>query len=376
MNKFILLLLAVTLFLACEEKESRSTSNLLENLSIQVDTIQVDVGEELFNPGGYYISDFNSDRSIGYFFYMENEVHEIDLDNMKLLNRFVYQEDGPDAIPKYPNSFQILPNREIFIGGYAQQGVFTLPGHSINSYKIIPENLNGIPNDAPYSLSNNIHISPDKSTIVGLAGIFGEPLEGMAVVDAEEMNAKIHPLPALDLTHNFQLVFRQGNGASAAGDFQRIQFINDQFIIYSGSTSDIYSYDWKTDSLKLISFPHELVPLKKSGKITNSVTSSESLVEGRRNLSKQITFGQLYYDDEKETYFRFAGMNAQYDDKGRFLRSDVYLFSYDKNWKLTGEKLVEELKNQPYSSFMKDGNIYIPTVQGENPAFVVYAINF
>ncbi|MBN7814339.1 DUF4221 family protein [Algoriphagus pacificus] len=376
MNKSILLLLAVTLFLACEEKESQSTSNLLENITFTADTVSIDVGDELFNPGSYQHMDITPDQSKGYFLYMEIEVHEIDLDNMKLLNRFVYQEDGPDAIPKYPNTFQALPNGEVFLGGFAQQAVFTVSGKNIASYKTTPENLDGIPNDAPYSLSNNILISPDKLTIVSLAGRFGEPLEGMAVINTAKMEAKILPLPALDLTTNYQLVLREGNGATAVGDFQRTQFLNNQFIVYSASTSDIYSYEWKTDSLQLISFPHQLVPLKKTGEISNSVDSREKLIAERRNLEKQINFGQFFYDPEKETYFRFANMNAEYDDTGRNKGSDVYLFSYDKSFNLTGEKLLEELDYQPNPRFMKDGKFYVYTVQGENPAFVRYSITY
>ena len=99
-------------------------------------------------------------------------------------------------------------------------------------------------------------------------------------------------------------------------------------------------------------------------------------MEGRRNLEKQINFGQFFYDPEKETYFRFANMNAEYDDTGRNIGSDVYLFSYDKSFNLTGEKLLEELDYQPNPRFMKDGKFYVYTVQGENPAFVRYSITY
>lgn len=364
---------------ACDEKGSSNNAtpeNLIENLTISVDTLVVDVGEELFNPGSYYVRDLSPDQSKAYFLYMENEVHEIDLDNMKLLNRFVFQEDGPDAIPKYPNSFQILPTNEIFLGGYAKSGVFKLSGENVANYKIQPENIDGIPNDAPYSISNNIHISPDKTTLVSTPNTFGESIEGLAIIQIQGMKAKILELPALELASKYQLVFRQGNSARAIGDFERIQVINNHFIIYSGATSDVYNYDWKSDTLHLLQFPHQLVPLSKTGELSASIDSYESLMAERKNLRKQVTFGPFYWNKEKEMYFRFADMNAQYDLDGREIGSDVYLFSYDKNWNLTGEKLVEELSNQPYSSFMKDGKIYIPTVQGENPAFVVYSITF
>ncbi|EAZ81743.1 DUF4221 domain-containing protein [Algoriphagus machipongonensis] len=367
------------LFAACSEKgnsENAESLNLLENLTFSVDTLVVDVGEEIFNPGAYYVNDLSSDQTKGYFLYMQNEIHEIDLENMKLLNRYVFQQDGPDAIPKYPNTFQILPDNEVFLGGYAQTGVFKISGENVANYKVRPENLDGIPNDAGYSMTNSLHISPDKSKMVSLPNIFGESIEGLAVINPEDMSAKILDLPALELTSKYQLVFREGNGATAIGDFDRIKFLNNQFIIYSGATSDIYRYDWKTDSLQLINFPHQLVPASKTGDISANIDSREALFAQRKTLKKLITFGEFFWDKEKEMYFRFADMNARYNDEGREIGSDVYLFSYDKDWKLTGEKLIKELDNQPYSAFMRDGKYYLKSVQGENPAFVVYSFDF
>ena len=378
MRKLIPALLLVA-FASCGEKsnsENSESENFLKNLTLSVDTVIVDVGDELFNPGAYYVRDLNSDQSKAYFLYMENEVHEIDLDNMKLLNRFSYQEDGPDAIPKYPNSFQILPDNELFLGGYAQTGVFKISGENVANYKIRPENLEGIPDDAGYSLTNSLTISPDKTTMVSLPSIFGEPIEGLAVINTADMSAKILELPALEITNNFQIVYREGNGATAIGDFDRIHYLNNQFIIFSGATSAIYSYNWKSDSLLLLNFPHKLVPVSKTGELSKSVDSREALMSERKNLNKQITFGNIFWDKEKEMYFRFADMNAQYNAEEKHIGSDVYLFSYDQNWNLTGEKLVKELDYQPYSAFMKNGKFYIRTVQGENPAFIQYTLNF
>ncbi len=365
---------------SCETKKNSETSsnatNSLENFSLSVDTVQVDVGEELFNPGNYYHQDFNTDLSKGYFFYPENEIHEIDLNSLKLVERHVFEEDGPDAIPDYLNYMQMLPNEEVFFANYSQTGIYKMTGEKVNGYKLQPENIDGIPNDAGYSLTNSIHICPDKSTILSLPNTFGEPIEGLAVINTNEMSAKILDLPALALSSNFQIVFREGNGAMASGDYQRIQFLNDKFLIYSGATAEIYSYDWKTDSLQLHSFPHQLVPLTKTGEVTKNMDSRESYRAAARELTKQISYGQFYWDETRQSYFRMGSMNYQYNDEGKFIKADIYLFSYDKELNLTGETEVDGLTTMPYGSFMKDGKLYRRWVQDENPAFVVYTFNF
>ncbi len=367
------------LFFACGEKGSSENTNatiILENFSLAADTVQVDVGEELFVPGSYYLKDFSKDRSTGYFFYPENEIHEIDLNSLKLVKRHVFAEDGPNDIPEYINYLQVLPNEEVFLANYAQTGVYKISGEKVNTYKVQPENIEGIPTDAAYSLSNSLHISPDKSTLLSLPNTFGEPIEGLAVIKTGEMSAKILDLPALELSSNFQIVFRQGNGASATGDYQRIQLVNDRFFISSGATAEIYTYDWKTDSLQLHSFPHQLVPLTKTGEITRNIESREAYQAASRALHKQITYGEFLWDESREMYFRFGDMNWQYNEEGRSIKADIYLFSYDKDLNLTGETQVDELERMPYGTFMKDGKLYMQWVQGENPAFIVYTFNF
>ena len=371
--------ICLIILVSCSEKgssEHTESLNSLDNLTFSVDTVIVDVGDELFNPGGYQSRDISPDQSKAYFLYMENEIHEIDMEDMRLLNRVGFKEDGPDAIPKYPNSFQILPGDEVFLGGYAQTGVFKISGENVATYKVRPENVEGIPNDAAYSLTDALCISPDKTTMVSLPKIYGEPIEGLAVINTSDMSAKILDLPALELTHNYQIVYREGNGTILTGDFQRIQLINDRFIIYSGSTAEAYSYDWKTDSLQLHSFPHQLVPLSKTGEVTTTPDSREAQREATRALRKQITYGEFMWDEKKEIYLRFGNMNERYNDQGNFVNSDVYLFSYDKDLNLTGETEVEELKFIPYSSLVKDGKLYINTVKGESPAFIVYTFDF
>lgn len=367
------------LLLSCDgrsgSKNSNTSANYLENFSFAVDTVVVDVGEELFVPGSYYLKDLSRDLSRGYFFYPENEIHEVDLNSFKLVKRHVFSEDGPDAIPHYLSYMQSLPDGEVFLANYAQMGVYKITGEKVTGYKLQPEEIEGIPDDAAYSLTNSVYISPDKSTIVSLPNTFGEPIEGLAVVNTGQMSAKILDLPALELTKNYQIVFRDGNSASATGDFQRIQFLNDKFLIYSGSTSEIYSYDWRTDSLRLHSFPHQLVPLSKTGEPITNPDSRESQREASRALKKQITYGEFMWDEKREIYLRFANMNWQYDDAGKFVNANIYLFSYDKELNLTGEIEVEELKFAPFGSFIKDGKLYSESVKGENPAFIVYTFD-
>lgn len=377
--KKLLPILVLVMIYACGKKgnsENSSPTNRLENFTLTADTLQIDVGDELFNPEAYYLKDLNADQSKVYFFYPENEIHEINLDNLKLVERHVFEVDGPNAIPDYLNYLQALPNEEVFLANYTQTGVYKLTGEKVTSNKLQPETIEGIPDDASYSLTNAIHISPEKSTILSLPNTFGEPIEGLAIINTQEMSAKILDLPALDLTKNFQIIFREGNGTIASGDYQRIQFLNDRFFIYSASTAEMYSYDWQTDSLQLHSFPHQLVPVSKSGKVTRNMDSRESYYAATRELTKQISFGEFLWDDTRETYFRFGEMNSQYNEEGRLVRSDIYLFSYTKEMKLTGETKVEEMKYRPYSSFMKNGKLYMRSVQDENPVFIVYTFNF
>jgi hypothetical protein len=369
----LLPILLLSILAACGEKnssEKAGSKNILENLTYSIDTLILNVGDEIFNPGAYYGRDLSEDLKTLYFFYEpEKEIHEYDLNELKLLRIYPLEADGPDAIPPYLNYFQALPKQEFFMADFAKAGIYSLEGKQILNLRIQLENIAGFDPEATFSLTNNIHLSPDKKKIISLPKNFDGPVEGLAVIDIETMNGTLQDIPELELTDKYNVTFKQGNGMTRSGDFHFLQLVNNQFFICSGATSDIYTYDWRTDSLRHHSFPHQLVAKSKTGDFPTEVDSHERRIEVMKEMRKQITFEDFYWDETRNLYFRLGSMGTEKD-------TEVFLFAYDSQLNLIGETKLEGMQRMIYQAFIRNGKLYSYYVVEENPALVQFTFDF
>jgi hypothetical protein len=87
-----------------------------------------------------------------------------------------------------------------------------------------------------------------------------------------------------------------------------------------------------------------------------------------------VNYKELFYDPTRQLYFRLVSQNGRYDVDNKRLRDDIWLQSFDL--KLTGEQLNKEITWKPINPFFKDAKLYGYTVLEEDPAFVVWKIDF
>lgn len=380
MQKRLLFIFGIGLLIsACsqEKKTDSGNSNLLENLTVTIDTLRVDVGEEVFIAGAYQKGQISPDGKRIYFEYSENqEIHEIDLDEMQLLARHPLAKDGPDRAPQYVEGFQLLPKNLVFMFAQNMAGIYGLDGKKLES---IPHQLSEIPGLEELdgiSYFPQIWISPDRAKLMAIPFKSNEWFLRLVVVDLTTQTGKLYELPALDITKDYQVRQEEKDMSITAGDNISTFFINDQLAIGSTSTADFYLFDWKTDSLTLVETNSQVLPKKKSGTIRNQVTTQEERWEISRQLGKMVNYRDLFYDPSRQLYFRLASQNARYDEEGRSLGLDTWLLSYDLNFKLTGEQLIKEIDKNLMNPFFKDGSLYSFTILEEDPGFVVMDFKF
>lgn len=352
------------------------TENQLENLQVSFDTLKVDVGEELVMSGAYYGFGISEDgHSIFFAEGQSTEVHQIDLKEMRLLRRIKFETDGPNQAPDFIEGFQVLPGEEFLLSNYGIQAIFNAEAERIQNLKVSSEEFEGIEEDLG-SLYSSLTVSPDKSKAFSLPAPFGGFTSGLAVLDLDNRTGKVLELPALELTKDFRVTFAQNNGMTISGDMIRMKKIKDRLVIYSGSTADLYLYDYRSDSLELVRFDHQLVANQKTGSFKTEVSSNEERVEVASQMRKQITFYDFHWDESRKQYFRFGAMENGISEAGVRLSPDVFLFSYDENFNLLGEVKVEELPNLFFNSFFYEGKLYNYLPVEEDPGFVVLSLYF
>ncbi|TFV95750.1 DUF4221 domain-containing protein [Algoriphagus kandeliae] len=385
MKKYISLL-SISLLFACsnanQEGENQSDSskpyseNQLENLQISLDTVRVDVGDEIINATAYYGFGLSEDNKTIYFADgMNTEVHAYNLPELKLERRIAFEKDGPNQAPSFINFFQVLPNGEFLLASYNIQAVFNDQAEKVLNIKALPEEYDGL-DESLSSLYGFIHVSPDKKLAISRPIEYRDASVGLAMMDIENKTGQMLPLPELEITKKFRSSFSQGGGTTTMGDNVTIQEVRNQLVIYSASTADIYIYDWNSKELKLIEFEHQLVPNQKSGDFPSEAGTREELMEIAQEIRSQVSFMGFLWDESRQQYFRFAVKQNGFLESGEPKKADWYLFSYDENFNLLGETKLDQLNNFFYQSFFYDGKIYNYLPVEEDPGFVIMTLNF
>ncbi|WP_297336726.1 DUF4221 family protein [Algoriphagus sp.] len=366
------------LLISCSESNEQSNSaNILSDFSLRIDSLVIDSGAEIFVPDMVYPQTLSADGNRIFSFYETDfEVFEFSIKEMKLLKRHPFEQEGPNGIKGWVSYFQALPGDELMIYDQVAPAIFTLDGQKVKNYDLDFAELIDFQSEDHFMVPNNLHLTPEKSHFLSLPMEFGKPVEGLAVIDIENKSGKVHKLPALDLTNEYQVVFRQGNSASFFGDGIRLQWLNGQFMVYSSSTADSYTYNHENDSLNLITFSHQLVENKKTGDFPNEVDSRERQQEVVNQIRKQITFGKFFWDETRNMYFRFATKNYQVSPDGSQRTADCYLFAYDENLNLIGETRVPEIKNTPFEGYFLDGQLYFYWPMGDQGGFIRFTFDF
>jgi hypothetical protein len=156
-----------------------------------------------------------------------------------------------------------------------------------------------------------------------------------------------------------------------------LRIIQDKLHITSSVTSDTYVYDYKKDSLRLVEFDHQLVPKKKTGDFeSNEFSDEKAFKEASEKLLSQVAFQELIWDDQRKQFFRFAYQRTIDAEGSWYNRAKVYLFVYDADLVLLGEKYLPELPNVPEFTFFKDRKLWSYVNVNDELGFAVMDFNF
>jgi hypothetical protein len=378
MNKLSLLLWLPLIF-SCggNNSEKAESGNILENLTVTLDTVRVDVGEELINVGNYEKFTLSPDADrIFYHYYGEFEIHEIDLDQMRLAKRQILEKDGPDRAPRDVQGFQWMPDDRFFMFNSGLAGIYDLNGKKIESIPTQLAEFSGLEELEGVNFFPQVWISPDRSKLMAMPFKYDQWMLKLVVVDLATQTGKIHSLPALELTKDYQVRWEENGMLFRSGDFVSGHWLNDQLAIVSPSTADFYLYDWKSDSLRLIINEPKSLPKMKTGTIPNQLQSPEDWREVSAKLGKMVNYKELFYDPTRQLYFRLATHNGKHDADNKRLGDEIWLQSFDLDFGLTGEHQIKEINWAPFNPFFKDGKLYSYTVLEEDLGFAILELKF
>lgn len=381
--KKLTVLLLLPLLISCggNSSEKVGSGNILENLTFTVDTVLVDPNGEIIDLGfGISRSSVSSDSKTLYFFDMRKTViHEINLDKLELTGSYPFSKEGPNAVGFNPPRIKSLINdRFLITSPMINVGIYAKNGQKEKNLKFNFKEIEGLGVDEEGLITNGVTLSEDEKLMFALTR-FG-PSESevrLLIIEPNSKTGKSIELPHMLQTLKLTLLLQLPNKVSRSGESIWLRTFGEKLHITSSVTSDMYEYDYKKDSLRLVQFDHQLVPKKKTGDFESNVFTDEKAFEdAMEKQMNQVAFRELIWDDQRKQFFRFAYKPIK-DAEGNWdNRAEVYLFLYDRDLNLLGEKYLPELTNVPEFTFFKDGKLWSYVNVEDELGFVVMEFKF
>jgi hypothetical protein len=381
--KKLLPLLSLILLASCggnSSDEHEKAGNILENLTYSVDTVVIDTGEMLLaitNSSELVgVSSLSADQKVLHLF--DNKNHQlsvIDLNQLKLIDTLPFEKEGPDGVGAYVQGLQALPDGHFLISNFQSSGIFNREGKKLENFKLNEDEFKGLEISSPFS--SGLLMTSDGKWLFSLTGFYNNGAKDLVKLDPKQKTGMVIDLPALDLADDFGISLLSNEGSMTYIEQSNLEEINGKLYISNKITSSIYRYDYQLDSLELLTFPHELVPQAKTGSIKNNVSSRDELFEEMAKVSTQIGFEKLLWDEKNQLFFRLGTeLIPTSDEENPIYKFKVYLFAYDTDLHLLGEKLLDGLSESPKFYFFKDGKLYSYVNVEDELGFAVFTFNF
>ena len=373
-------LLTLIILAACGEKgssEKSESGNILENLTYSVDTVVVDSKGEIINlKYGMNWFDLSPDsKSLFIYDYDQTLFQEIDLEQMVLKGTYPFEKEGPNGLGR-SSYFQVLPDGTLMIPTFPNSGIYNLQGEILSRMTLKPEDIEGVDAPNPFALIYEMLIDPKTEILYSLPGDFIKGVRDLAVIDSKTQKGEIVKLPEMEKAENFKIFWNSGKGGSIQTENYSLDLIDDKLFITCTVGSGIYVYDTKTDTLEYVDFPHKIIPTEKSGEIRNDVTLKEDFWEELKKVVSQVSYKELYLDDETSRFFRLAGRSFFGEKRGDPATYENYLLMYDQDLSLLGETKLDGLDKPLNSYFFKEGKLWSYVNVEDELGFAVFTFDF
>jgi hypothetical protein len=364
--KKLLPLLALPLFFSCgESSDSESKTAAAIGFSYTLDTVRVDSGEDfIYLNWSLTSSDLSTDEKYFYNFKTgatPTGVEIIDLENLKLERVIPMTLDGPNGIRSpYITKVYILPDNTFYLSDNYEVYHFDQEGNKLSTMSYAKQEFEGekLPDEKRIKLEENL--SPDGKILMALYGgqKMDEPADGLAIFDLENKRVSYKPIDLFKEIGKYQttLYYEGVQPMGASGAVVHLAQKEDTLLYSNSAENIIYFYHLKTDSLTSKSFTSKHTSSEAKSNYPSRSESEEDFQEITKKKSKEVNYGNFFFDDQNEVYWRFAKEMDRM--KGDTILFKTVLTAFDPDFNQLHEELLPSDFVLPYKYFARKGMIY------------------
>jgi hypothetical protein len=377
--KKLVFILFVTIFASCGGKDSENSTNPYADMTISMDTVVVDSGNEILMAATQsYSHNINDKVDRLYFWDIQSyNLEVVDLNEMALLEKMPYEKEGPNGVGQYPYQMMLIGDDKVGFVEWNQIVIADMNGNLIKKIKMDEEWMKeGL---GEKESLNPLGFSDDGNTLYCTISNFERLNSNIIQVDLENKTTKLIELPEYDKRENFRVTFKSEEGGAMMMSMTypslAMDKLNDQVIFWSNAFNNLYQFDPVTDSLTYTTITNTLTANEKTGTYQNDVTSQEAMSEVRAKIQEEVSFSKLLWDDVNNVFYRFTYFSLPKiaDEE---VKSKVFISILNNDFEVIGEKEVTEIfKSVPTAQFVKDGKIHAFLNVDDELGFVRIKVN-
>ncbi|AFL83775.1 hypothetical protein Belba_1139 [Belliella baltica DSM 15883] len=377
--KKLVFILFIIILASCGGKDAENTANSYADMTISMDTVVVDSGNEILMAATQsYSHNINDKVDRLYFWDIQSyNLEVVDLDEMVLLEKMPYEKEGPNGVGQYPYQMMLIGDDKVAFVEWNQIVIADMNGNLIKKVKMDEEWMKeGL---GEKESLNPLGFSDDGNTLYCTISNFERLNSDIIQVDLENKTTKLIELPEYDKRENFRVTFKseEGGGMSMSMTYPSLSLDRhqDKLIFWSNAFNALYEYDPEADSLSYRTITNTLTPNEKSGTYQNDVSTLEAMSEVRLQIAQEVSFSKLFWDDQNKVFYRFAHYNLpKIADEA--VKSKVFISILNNDFEVIGEKEVTEIfKSVPTAQFVKDGKIHAFLNVDDELAYIRMEIN-
>jgi len=371
--------LSILLFFACSSKSENTALTDFSNITISLDTVMVDAGDEIINlKNGLWISAIDPTATYLYNWDQDNAVLEkINLDKLTLEDKLSYEKEGPNGVGAYVSWMSLIEDDQIVFSNFEDIGIFNQQAGKLRTVKLQREQFEGDSLHEHESINRRAILANGGNNIYGILGNWTGKDFTFGKVDLDKKTLKKHPLPDFEKLADYTVLIRSSDMIMISAPEQSVDQINNKIIISNSVFNALMVYDLTIDSLYRVDYQTTLTKTSKTGTYRTEVESEKEFHQIMNEMNGEINFKKPIWDSKNQRFYRFSFENYSRDtplEEGEKPKQKVYLTIFDRDFNVLGESHVKELDNVPNMHFVKDGKIWLYHNIDDELAFVRLSI--
>lgn len=378
MKNFILALAFLLLF-ACNSKTENTALTDFSNITISLDTVMVDAGDEIINlKYGLWISAIDPTATYLYNWDQDNALLEkINLDKLILEEKLSYEKEGPNGVGAYISWMSLMEDEQIVFSNFEDIGIYNQQADKLRTVKLRGEQFEGDSLHEHESLNRRAVLTNGGNNVYGILGNWTGKNFTFGKVDLANKTLKKHPLPDYEKLADYTVMIQSSNMVMISAPEQSVDQINNKIIISNSVFNSLMVYDLTKDSLYRVDYETRLTKTSKTGTYRTEVESEKEFHQVMNEMNGEINFKKPIWDSKNQRFYRFSFENIARDtplEEGEKAKQRVFLTVFDQDFNVLGESQVKELDNVLNMHFVKDGKIWLYQNIDDELAFVRLSI--